>query len=136
MGGSWESESERGSKGEKRECGDNAYIHCSCTRNVPKQHIFTISALFLNFLPLQLNQKSHYVHLLQEILVSRQQLLQSALFEGSLDKLPFPSLAPPTGASNSGGGQYLKAKANKKYRKWVTVAIVSCKYTTLIHLHM
>ena len=81
------------------------------------QLIFTVSALSLS----QLNQKSHYVHLLQEILVSRQQLLQRALFEGSLDKLPLPSLALPTEVQKPsdevGGGQYLKAKANKKYRK-------------------
>ena len=68
----------------------------------------------------QLNQKSHYVHLLQEILVSRQQLLQSALFDGSLDKLPLPTVTPATGDHEllpGDGTLSIERKANKKYRK-------------------
>ena len=79
-------------------------------------------------LPLpQLNQKSHYVRLLQEVLVSRQQLLQSALFEGTLDKLPLttPTLAPPPGDQPPpSNAMSLKKKANKTYKRWMTCSHV------------
>ena len=56
----------------------------------------------------QLSEQARYVHLLKELLLSRQHLLQDALFTGALENLPSHKNKPE------------KRKRESKFTKYVT----------------
>ena len=70
-------------------------------------------------LSFQLNQSSYYVNLLQEILISRQHLLQNALCAGAIESQPMVGVIKEGGVVSKHRKRVcsLRERAEKKFRK-------------------